>query len=76
LGLIIKDLVIILTDRFLLPDTTCIQKLVEIINRFVKSNGIQIRSLTQQIMVVESFIYMAFAENPLVGTNGIPATAR
>ena len=23
-----------------------------------------------------SFIYMAFAENPLVGTNGIPATAR
>ena len=24
----------------------------------------------------DSFIYMAFAENPLVGTNGIPATAR
>jgi len=23
-----------------------------------------------------SFIYMAFAENPLVGTNNIPATAR
>ena len=26
--------------------------------------------------LADSYIYMAFAENPLVGTNNIPATAR
>jgi len=41
------------------------------------SNGFKIRSLGGPINASgDSFIYMAFAENPLVGTNNIPATAR
>jgi hypothetical protein len=43
------------------------------------SNGFKIRTDMMVLgmqMVLTSFIYMAFAENPLVGTNNIPATAR
>jgi hypothetical protein len=41
------------------------------------SNGIKIRnSVAAANSSGETFIYMAFAENPLVGTNNIPATAR
>ena len=41
------------------------------------SNGFKIRSATGSLNTVSaSYIYMAFAENPLVGTNNIPATAR
>jgi hypothetical protein len=41
------------------------------------SNGFKIRSATGSLNTVSaSYIYMAFAEEPLVGTNNIPATAR
>jgi len=41
------------------------------------SNGFKIRSSTLRINKnTSTFIYMAFAEQPLVGTNNIPATAR
>ena len=41
------------------------------------SNGFKLRnSFIQTNVSGGTFIYMAFAENPLVGTNGIPATAR
>ena len=41
------------------------------------SNGFKIRGTGGCINVSgKNFIYMAFAENPLVGTNNIPATAR
>jgi hypothetical protein len=41
------------------------------------SNGIKIRnSVAGANSSGETFIYMAFAEQPLVGTNNIPATAR
>jgi hypothetical protein len=40
------------------------------------SNGFKIRTDNSGINGTNSFIYMAFAENPLVGTNNIPATAR
>jgi len=41
------------------------------------SNGIKIRNTgTGYNSSGATYIYMAFAENPLVGTNGIPATAR
>jgi hypothetical protein len=41
------------------------------------SNGFKIRSATGSLNTGSaSYIYMAFAENPLVGTNNIPATAR
>ena len=42
------------------------------------SNGVKIRTTSGAYGngSGDSFIYMAFAENPLVGTNNIPATAR
>jgi hypothetical protein len=40
------------------------------------SNGWKFRSTATNVNGSDSFIYMAFAENPLVGTNNIPATAR
>jgi hypothetical protein len=42
------------------------------------SNGFKLRGANQNLVngSGQSYIYMAFAENPLVGTNNIPATAR
>ena len=41
------------------------------------SNGIKIREDNGDLNGSgQTIIYMAFAENPLVGTNNIPATAR
>jgi hypothetical protein len=41
------------------------------------SNGFKLRGLHDEINTSDyTYIYMAFAENPLVGTNNIPATAR
>ena len=41
------------------------------------SNGFKIRTTASSFNGSgSSYIYMAFAENPLVGTNGVPATAR
>jgi len=40
------------------------------------SNGIKMRTSGGMNQSGGSYIYMAFAENPLVGTNNIPATAR
>jgi len=41
------------------------------------SNGFKIRGSDTSINGSGStYIYMCFAENPLVGTNNIPATAR
>ena len=41
------------------------------------SNGVKLRTSTSFINETgESYIYMAFAENPLVGSNFVPTTAR
>jgi hypothetical protein len=41
------------------------------------SNGFKIRNANSNFNISSgSYIYMAFAENPLVGTNNIPTTAR
>jgi len=41
------------------------------------SNGFKLRTSDAWFNTTgETYIYMAFAENPLVGTNGVPATAR
>ncbi len=40
------------------------------------SNGFKCRVLNDEVNNTADYIYMAFAENPLVGTNNIPATAR
>ena len=43
----------------------------------IVSNGFKIRSSTGEINTSgATMIFMCFAENPLVGTNGVPATAR
>jgi len=43
----------------------------------ILSNGFKPRTVSSQVNNNNTtHIYMAFAENPLVGTNGIPATAR
>jgi hypothetical protein len=43
----------------------------------IVSNGFKIRSSTGEVNTSgATMIYMAFAENPLVGTNNVPATAR
>ena len=40
------------------------------------SNGFKLRATTGAMNGSgETFIYMAFAENPLVATNGVPSTA-
>lgn len=40
------------------------------------SNGIKIRTTASALNGSHEFIYMAFAEAPLVGSNNVPATAR
>jgi len=40
------------------------------------SNGFKLRQAGANNVSGQTIIYMAFAENPLVGTNNIPATAR
>ena len=47
-------------------------------NKFIDivSNGFKARKANVINESGEGYIYMAFAENPLVGTNNIPATAR
>jgi hypothetical protein len=40
------------------------------------SNGLKIRTDNSGINGTNSFIYMAFAENPFVTSTGIPTTAR
>ena len=40
------------------------------------SNGFKCRSASNAVNGSENYIYLAFAEAPLVGTNNIPATAR
>ena len=40
------------------------------------SNGFKLRKNHEAINFSENYIYMAFAEAPLVGTNNVPCTAR
>jgi hypothetical protein len=42
----------------------------------ILSNGFKLRQVGDTNANSDNIIYMAFAENPLVGTNNIPATAR
>jgi len=40
------------------------------------SNGFKCRVLNDEVNNTQTYVYMAFAEAPLVGTNNVPATAR
>ena len=61
------------TDKYLIPDTNASEQTnaVDLV-----SNGFKFRSTAGGFNGSASYIYMAFAEAPLVGTNNIPATAR
>ena len=62
-------------NNYLFPNSTQIESALQ---RFdFLSNGFKIRTTdTGDNASGGTYIYMAFAENPLVGTNNIPATAR
>jgi len=62
-------------NNYLFPNSTQIESALQ---RFdFLSNGFKIRTTdTGDNASGGTYIYMAFAENPLVGTNGVPATAR
>ena len=49
---------------------------IKIDNFDMLSNGFKCRTSNNDFNGANTYIYMAFAENPLVGTNNIPATAR
>jgi len=65
-------------DDILFPDTSDAEshsqtdRLVDFL-----SNGVKIRGTSGQMNGSgNTFVYMAFAEEPIVASNGIPATAR
>jgi len=63
-------------NDYLQPNTTSTETNFDNLVDFV-SNGWKIRDATTAYNASGgTYIYMAFAENPLVGTNNIPATAR
>jgi len=65
------------TEKRLFPDDAGAEVVSANGNTDFLSNGVKMR--TSHIGINgsgDSYIYMAFAENPLVGTNNIPATAR
>ena len=62
-------------DKYLQPNTSSSEQTTTFAD-FV-SNGVKLKTSSGDLNASGgNFIYMAFAENPLVGTNGVPATAR
>jgi len=62
-------------DKRLTPDTADAEATTTQYD--ILSNGFKARATTGSVNTSgATYIYMAFAENPLVGTNNIPATAR
>ena len=64
------------TYRRLFPDGDIAESLNTNADIDLLSNGFKIRTDAGTSGAAQTYIYMAFAENPLVGTNNIPATAR
>ena len=62
-------------DKYLLPNTSATEGTLGLVDFL--SNGIKIRTTDNSHNGSgNTYIYMAFAEQPLVGTNNVPATAR
>ena len=64
------------TYRRLFPDGDIAESLNTNADIDLLSNGFKIRTDAGTSGAAQTYIYMAFAEEPLVGTNNIPATAR
>ena len=70
-----RDLHNVCTHRLLPNDSIAEQ--TDSLDLDILSNGFKIRkSSTTSNASGATYIYLAFAENPLVGTNNVPATAR
>ena len=66
-----------LVDEFLIPNASNAEATGGSLNLDFLSNGFKFRGTDGASNTSGSeYIYMCFAENPLVGTNNIPATAR
>ena len=64
-------------ERLIRPDTSAAEEIVSNYRLDLLSNGFKLKATDGKINGSgASYIYMAFAEQPLVGTNNIPATAR
>jgi hypothetical protein len=63
-------------DASLLANTSGAEFTSSSLNVDMLSNGFKLRSANPSTNEVAGYIYMAFAEAPLVGTNNVPATAR
>ena len=62
-------------DKYLLANTSASESTFTFLDML--SNGFKNRTTSGASNTSGgTYIYMAFAENPLVGTNNIPATAR
>jgi hypothetical protein len=62
-------------DRSLAPNTTAAEETGQGKIDFL-SNGFKLKTASANQNAAALYVYMAFAEEPLVSTNGIPATAR
>ena len=60
----------------LYPNVTSAEATSGIAQVDILSNGFKFRNSTHQSNSNNTYLYMAFAEAPIVGTNNIPATAR
>jgi len=62
-----------LTDKYLIPDTNAAEQSASV---DLLSNGFKLRSTAGGFNASATYVYMAFAEEPLVSSNNLPATAR
>tara|TARA_R100001440_G_scaffold59870_1_gene79592 strand:- start:34 stop:1050 length:1017 start_codon:yes stop_codon:yes gene_type:complete len=62
-----------LTDKYLIPDTNAADQSASV---DLLSNGFKLRSQAGGFNASATYVYMAFAEEPLVSSNNMPATAR
>ena len=66
-----------LTDKRLYPNSNAAEATASSVSLDLLSNGFKLRGTDSQINNASgSYIYMAFAESPLVTSTGIPTTAR
>jgi hypothetical protein len=61
------------TNKYLIPDTTAAEQSNAI---DLLSNGFKLRSNAGGFNASATYYFWAFAESPLVGSNGVPVTAR
>jgi hypothetical protein len=64
------------TEHLIRPNTSAAEEVHANFQMDLLSNGFKLRTTDGKMNSSNNYIYMAFAEAPLVGTNNIPTTAR